>query len=126
MVGERVLFDGVVREVLQLCGHLFRKQVVNREQLLEDRQVRGHVVDTAEQQLIIGGLLRGDNDVKLEVKVLPIPEGEDRYLEVEAVLLTGEEKNPTVRVFDWVPKEPTVPPVISLNVVVNNLTMKGI
>jgi hypothetical protein len=84
------------------------------------------VVDTAEQQLIIGGLARGDNDVRLEVKTLPIPEGEERYLEVEAVLLTGDEKKPTVRVFDWLPKESVVPPVVNLKVVVNNLTMKGI
>lgn len=84
------------------------------------------VVDTAEQQLIIGGLGRGDNPVKLEIKLLPIPDGEDRYLEVEAVLLTGDEKQPTIRVFDWLPKEPTVPPVVNLNVPVNNLTMKGV
>jgi hypothetical protein len=84
------------------------------------------VVDTAEQQLIIGGLRRGDNEVKLQIKTLPIPDGEERYLEVEAVLLTGEEKNPTVRVFDWVPKETVVPPVVSLTVPVNNLTMKGV
>lgn len=84
------------------------------------------IVDTAEQQLIIGGLDRGDNEVRLSVKTLPIPEGEERYLEVEAVLLTGEAKNPTVRVFGWVPKESTVPASVTLNVVVNNLTMKGI
>ena len=84
------------------------------------------IVDTAEQQLIIGGLSRGENAVQLQVKAIPVPEGEDRYLEVEAVLLTGDEKNPTTRVFDWIPKEATVPPFVNLNVVVNNLTMKGI
>ncbi len=84
------------------------------------------IVDTAEQQLIIGGLARGDNAVRLEVKTLPVPDGEERFLEVQAVLLNNDEKNPAVRVFSWTPKESTVPPVISLNIVINNLTMKGI
>ena len=84
------------------------------------------IVDTAEQQLIIGGLDRGDNPVRIEVKTLPVPEGEDRYLQVEAVLITGDEKQPTIRVFDWLPKETVVPPVVNLNVAVNNLTMKGL
>ncbi len=104
-----------------------RIQAFGYEVLAEVNGYQGTpVVDTAEQQLIIGGLTRGDNALKLDVKPLPVPEGEERYLEVEAVLLSGEEKPVATRVFDWTPKESTVPPVVNLNIMVNNLTMKGI
>lgn len=84
------------------------------------------IVDTAEQQLIIGGLNRGENALQLKVKEIPVPEGEERYLEVEAVHLTGEDKRPSVRVFDWVPKTLPVPPVVDLTINITNGTLKGI
>lgn len=84
------------------------------------------VIDNAEQQLIIGGLNLGDNSLKLRIKALPVPEGEERYLEVEAVLLPDSDKQPTVRVYDWVPKESPVPEAVTLTVSLNNYTLKGI
>lgn len=84
------------------------------------------VVDKVEQQIIIGGLNRGDNPLRLQVRELPVPAGEERALEVEAVHLTGEEKVPAVRVFDWTPKTKPVPPVVELNIAITNGTLKGI
>lgn len=84
------------------------------------------VIDNAEQQLIIGGLQRGENALQLQVKELPIAKDEERFLQVEAVLLTNEEARPTVRVFEWTPKFQPVPPVVSLTITINNLTQKGI
>lgn len=84
------------------------------------------VVDKVEQQIITGGLNRGDNPLQLQVKELPVPQGEERFLEVEAVHLTGEEKVPAVRVFDWTPKTKPVPPVVELNIAITNGTLKGV
>jgi len=84
------------------------------------------VFDSAEQQLIIGGLLRGENALKLQVKELPIEKDDERFLQVEAVLVNNDEAKPTIRVFEWTPKEQPVPPVVNLTITINNLTQKGI
>lgn len=123
---------GVAPSVPKICREpekvaALRVQAIGYEVIATVNGFEGTpIVDTAEQQLIIGGLQRGDNPLKLQVKPLPIPEGEERYLQVEAVHLTGEEKRPAVRVFDWTPKTSTVPPVVDLTIQVNNLTLKGI
>jgi hypothetical protein len=84
------------------------------------------IIDKAEQQVIIGGLRLGPNELKLTVKELPIPEGDERFLEVEAVLLTPEAKVPTVRVFDWIPTTLPVPAEVKLRIDLNNTSLKGI
>ncbi len=84
------------------------------------------IVDTAEQQIIIGGLNLGDNSLKMKVKELPVPEGEERYLEIEAVLLPPKETDPPVRVFDWQPQQTPVPPDLALTISLNNFTLKGL
>jgi hypothetical protein len=85
-----------------------------------------NVRDDAVQQLIIGGLVRGDNSVKLQLKPLPIPDGEQRVLEVQVVVITGEEKKPTQRVFLWNPGDTAPPETIELKVPVNIATLKGL
>ena len=82
------------------------------------------VRDDAVQQLIIGGLVRGDNSIKLHIKALPIPDGEERVLEVQVVIITGEEKKPINRVFRWSP-EAAPPESVELPVKVNIATLKG-
>ncbi len=84
------------------------------------------VVDTAEQQLLIGGLNRGDNEAVLQIKEIPVPEGEERYLEVEAVLMHDQPRQAVTRVFDWVPTTKPVPATVMLNIIVNNATQRGI
>lgn len=84
------------------------------------------VIDAAEQQLIIGGLLRGENALKLKVKELPIQKDEERFLQVEAVLITNSEERPTIRVFQWTPSFQPVPSTVDLRINVNNLTQKGV
>jgi hypothetical protein len=83
------------------------------------------VADDAVQQLIIGGLVRGDNPLKLHLKPLPIPQGEQRVLEVQAVVINGQEKKPTTRVFFWNPGD--IPPAenVELMVKVNIGTLNG-
>lgn len=84
------------------------------------------VVDNVEQQVIIGGLFHGDNELTLELKALPIPEGEERVLNVQAVLFTQDPKRPTIKVFDWKPRYHPAEPITKLNVSLNNVTLKGI
>ena len=44
------------------------------------------IADNAEQQLIIGGLAKGENPLKLKIKALPVPEGVERLLEDAGLL----------------------------------------
>lgn len=84
------------------------------------------VADDAEQQLIMGGLAWGKNDLHLRIKPLPVPEGAERFLEVNAVLVNGKKEKPKVRVFTWETKSPAPPAEIDLAVWVSNSTMRGI
>ena len=49
----------------------------------------GTVQDNAEEHLVIGGLRNGDNPLVVETKQVPVPEGAERSLEVNALILTG-------------------------------------
>lgn len=83
------------------------------------------VADNAEQQLIIGGLAWGKNDLNLRIKPLPIPEGEERILEVNALVITNGKDRPQIRVFSWETTSATPPAEISLPVWVSGGTLKG-
>lgn len=84
------------------------------------------VADDAEQQLIIGGLVMGKNDLHLTIKPIPVPEGGERFLEVNAVLINGKPDKPQVRVFSWDTKSATPPAEIDLPVYVTGATLRGI
>lgn len=84
------------------------------------------VSDNAEQQLIIGGLEWGKNDLKLQIKPHPIPDGAERLLEVNAVILRGGKERTEVRIFSWDTKEAAPPAEIVLPVWVSNSTLRGI
>ncbi len=82
------------------------------------------VQDNAEEHIVIGGLRDGENPLLLEVKELPIPAGEERHLEVNALVLTGDEKRPTIRVFGWNPEGKSVAEPLKLTIFVNRITMR--
>lgn len=84
------------------------------------------VSDNAEQQLVIGGLEWGKNDLKLQIKPHPIPEGAERLLEINAVILRGGKERTEVRIFSWDTKEAAPPAEITLPVWVSNSTLRGI
>lgn len=84
------------------------------------------VADNAEQQLIIGGLAWGKNDLTLKVKPLPVPPDAERFLEVNALIITGKQDKPQVRIFSWETKVPSPPAEIVLPVWVSNGTLKGV
>jgi hypothetical protein len=87
------------------------------------------VADDAEQQLIIGGLARGDNKLTLAIKKIPLPKDvaeTERHLELQAVMATDDVEKPTLRVFRWQPKAHPAPEKVELNVILDIRTMKGV
>ncbi|CAN5873132.1 hypothetical protein BH11VER1_BH11VER1_30200 [soil metagenome] len=82
------------------------------------------VQNNAEEHIIIGGLKNGDNPLTLNFKALPIPEGEERVLEIDALVLTGSEKKPTYHVFSWKPEKHPVAEEAKLMILVSRLTMR--
>lgn len=82
------------------------------------------VQNNAEEHIIIGGLNNGENPLTLNVKSLPIPEGEERVLEIDALVLTGSEKKPTYHVFSWKPEKHPAAEETRLVIHVSRLTMR--
>lgn len=82
------------------------------------------VQDNAEEHIVIGGLNDGENPLILEAKEHPIPEGEERHLEVNAIILTGDQKRPTIRVFGWTPEGKSLAAPVKLTIYVNRITLR--
>ncbi len=82
------------------------------------------VRDAAEQHLIIGGLKDGENALTLEIKPTPVAEGSARHFEVNAIVVTGNEKKPSIRVFNWKPEGETAPEFIEKKIFVNKITLR--
>ncbi|MEY4483031.1 MAG: hypothetical protein RL693_483, partial [Verrucomicrobiota bacterium] len=76
------------------------------------------VQNNAEEHIIIGGLNNGENPLTLNIKPLPIPDGEERVLEIDALVLTGSEKKPTYHVFSWKPDKHPAPAEAKLMILV--------
>lgn len=83
------------------------------------------VADAAEQHIIIGGLKDGENTLTLEIKPTVVAEGSARHLVVNAVLLTGNEARPVIRVFTWKPPGTSAPEFSEQKIIVNKITMRG-
>ena len=82
------------------------------------------VQDNAEEHIVIGGLKDGENPLALTVKPLPVPADAERSLEVNALVLTGDQKRPTIRVFSWKPEGATVPEQVNLTIHVSRITLR--
>lgn len=82
------------------------------------------VQDNAEEHIVIGGLRDGENPLIIEAKEIPIPEGEERQLEVNALVLTGDQKRPTIRVFGWTPEGRSLAEPVKLTIYVNRITLR--
>jgi hypothetical protein len=84
------------------------------------------VSDSAEQHVIIGGLRQGENSLTIEVKQTPVAEGSARHFEVNAIVKTGVEKKPAIRVFNWKPPGETSPSAYTEHkIYVNKITLQG-
>ncbi len=84
------------------------------------------VTDNLEQHLVIGGLKDGENPIKLQIKPTTLPEDVPRQLEINALVLTGDEAKPTIRVYTWKPEGTTAPDALEQVIHVNKLTLRGL
>lgn len=86
------------------------------------------VTDNMEEHIIIGGLRNGANPLRLELKEVPLPPeappNAERVIHISALVLTGEEKRPTVQVFSWKPEKPPGSGPIDLLIHVSQNTMR--
>lgn len=83
------------------------------------------VADAAEQHIIIGGLMDGENTLTLEIKPTVVAEGSARHLVINAVVLTGNEAKPAIRVFNWKPPGMSAPEFSEQKIIVNKITMRA-
>ena len=82
------------------------------------------VQDNAEEHIIIGGLRDGENPLLLEPVAQPVPEGAERQLEVHALILTGDQNRPVIRVFSWKPEGSVPDGPVKLTIHVSRITMR--
>ena len=52
-------------------------------------------------------------------------EGSARHLDVNAVVITGNEAKPMIRVFTWRPPGETAPEFTEQKIIVNKITLRG-
>ena len=82
------------------------------------------IENNAEEHIIVGGLKNGENPLKLNIKELPVPEGVNRVLDVSAIVLTGSEKRPSIKVFSWKPETKKPAETENLMIHVSKITMR--
>jgi hypothetical protein len=61
----------------------------------------------------------------LEAKELPVPEGEERHIQVNALVLTEDQKKPTIRVFEWKSDGKDLKEPLKLTIYVNQITLRN-
>jgi len=81
------------------------------------------VKDIAVNQLIIGGLDRDKNDLSMNIAATELPEGEERLLEINVLVVTQDPKNP-VNVYRYRTTDPNPEATRRDAIWVNNSTLK--
>lgn len=77
------------------------------------------VQDGLAQEMIIGGLVNGHNEVTLNIKPVPVPEGEKASLQFRIYILSNDPEQPGREVLRWQAPESGVPAKITLPVEVS-------
>lgn len=72
------------------------------------------VEDGLDQQLLIGGLVRGRNEITLHMKPVPRPEGEKPALQIRLYLLPDDPGKPSKEVLRWSAPEAGAPAQVTL------------
>ena len=72
------------------------------------------VQDGLEQQILIGGLVRGHNEITLQIKPVPRPEGEKAELQIRVYIVPDEPGKPGTEVLRWVAPEGGAPASVTL------------
>jgi hypothetical protein len=72
------------------------------------------VQDALDQQVLIGGLVRGHNEMTLKLKPVPRPEGESAALQIRVYILSDDPAKPGVEVLRWEAPESGAPAKVTL------------
>lgn len=72
------------------------------------------VEDALDQQVLIGGLVNGHNEITLKIKPVPVPEGGKPSLQFRVYILTSDPEKPGTEVLRWQAPETGVPAQITL------------
>jgi hypothetical protein len=71
-------------------------------------------VDALDQEIIIGGLVKGHNELTLQIKPVPRPEGEKASLQFRVYLLSSDPGQPGTEVLRWQAPESGAPARVTL------------
>jgi hypothetical protein len=82
------------------------------------------VRDVAVNQLVIGGLDRGENIMELSYRPVEAPPGEERSLEINVMVVKGESGAPPIPVHRYRAAEPAGPVTKKVSVWVDNSVLK--
>jgi hypothetical protein len=72
------------------------------------------VQDALDQQILIGGLVTGHNEITLHIKPVPRPEGEKASLQIRVYLLPKDSGQPGTEVLRWQAPESGAPAKVTL------------
>jgi hypothetical protein len=82
------------------------------------------VRDIAINQLVIGGLMRDENAFEMAIKATPVPEGEERSLEISVMVLQPERQKEPISIYRWRTTDAAPPALHKAAIWVNNSTLK--
>lgn len=72
------------------------------------------VQDALDQQMLIGGLVRGHNEITLSIKPVPVPKGEKASLRIQLYQLASDPAKPGKEVLRWEAPESGAPGKVTL------------
>jgi hypothetical protein len=72
------------------------------------------VQDGIAQEIITGGLVKGPNEITLNIKPVPVPEGDKASLQIRVYVLGGDPEQPGTEVMRWQAPEAGAPAKITL------------
>ena len=78
------------------------------------------VRDGLDQQILIGGLVNGHNEITLHIKPVPRPEGEKATLQIRVYILSKDPGRPGTEVLRWQAPESGAPAQVTLPIEVKS------
>ena len=78
------------------------------------------VRDGLDQQILIGGLIKGHNEITLHIKPVPRPEGEKPVLQIRVYILSKDPGKPGTEVLRWQAPESGPPAQVTLPIEVKS------
>ncbi len=76
--------------------------------------------DALDQQILIGGLVKGHNEITLKIKPVPRPEGEKAALKLRVYIISNDPSKPGTEVLRWEAPESGAPDKVTLPIEVKS------